>query len=78
LPNRLATWPRSRSADLWKRLSPKQKEFQADLKRLAYLISIAVVDHWTDDGQWNFRYRTEFENATVAPELPSLFEEMPT
>lgn len=35
------------------------------MKRLGALASITLVDRWDEDGQRNYRYRAEFENATL-------------
>ncbi len=57
--------PDDYAADFWKEFSPKQKEFQADLKRFGGLISMTLVERWDEDGRRNYRYRTEFANATL-------------
>jgi hypothetical protein len=53
------------TAELWKEFSPKQAEMQADLKRLGKLLSMTLVGRWDEAGQRSYRYRTEFENATL-------------
>lgn len=53
------------TAELWRELSPIQKEIQTDLKRLGDFISLVLVDHKDEDRQRSYRYRLEFENATV-------------
>jgi hypothetical protein len=57
--------PDDYTAELWKELSPKQKELQADAKRLGDFVSMTLVDRWDEDGRRNYRYRTEFKNATL-------------
>ena len=53
------------TAELWRELSPIQKEIQTDLKRLGDFILLVLVDHKDEDRQRSYRYRLEFENATV-------------
>lgn len=57
--------PGDYTADFWKEFYPSQKELQADLKRLGGLISMTLVERWDEDGRRNYRYRTEFEKATL-------------
>jgi hypothetical protein len=57
--------PDDYTADLWRELSPKQLEFLTDMKRLGALASMALVARWDEDDRRNYRYRSEFENATV-------------
>jgi hypothetical protein len=54
---------------LWKEFSPQQAEMQADLKRLGKLLSMTLVGRWEEDGQRSYRYRTEFEDATLLQRL---------
>jgi hypothetical protein len=53
------------TTELWRELSPKQEEIQADLKRLGNFISLVLVYRKDEDRQRSYRYRLEFENATV-------------
>jgi hypothetical protein len=53
------------TSEFWNRFSPGQEEFQAELKQLGGLVSIALVERWDEDGRRNYRYRTEFQNATL-------------
>ncbi len=57
--------PGDYTADFWKEFYPNQKELQADLKRLGGFISMTLVARWDEDGWRNYRYRTEFANATL-------------
>ena len=53
------------TAEAWKVLLPKQKEIQANAKRLGDFISVALVERGETNGQHSYRYRLEFANATV-------------
>ena len=53
------------TAEFWKDLSVQQQDFRAEFKRLGGFVSIALIDRWDEDGQRNYRYRTEFQNATL-------------
>jgi hypothetical protein len=57
--------PDDYTVELWKELSPRQTEVQDDLKRLGDFVSMTLVERWDQDGRRNYRYRTEFENATL-------------
>jgi peroxiredoxin len=50
---------------MWKEISPKQKEIQADVKSLGDFVSLTLVDRRDVDGQHSYRYRMEFKNGTV-------------
>jgi len=54
------------AAELWKEISPKQKQIQTDItKRLGGFTSMTLVDRSDEKGQHSYRYRLEFTNATV-------------
>ncbi len=53
------------TAGFWKDLSIQQADFRDEFKRLGSLISMALVDRWDEDGRRNYRYRTEYRNATL-------------
>ena len=53
------------TTELWRELSPIQKEIQADLNSLGDFISLVLVYRKDEDRQRSYRYRLEFENATV-------------
>jgi len=53
------------TAEMWKEISPKQKEIQADVKSLGDFVSLTLVDRRDVDGQHSYRYRMEFKNGTV-------------
>ncbi len=53
------------TAELWKEVSPKQKEIQADIKGLGDFVSLTLVDRSEADGQRSYRYQIKFKNATV-------------
>jgi hypothetical protein len=53
------------TSELWKELSPKQKEIQASLKQLGDFVSMTLVDRSEADGRRTYRYRLEFAKATV-------------
>lgn len=57
--------PDDYTADLWKGLSPVQKDIQADLNRLGDLVSLTLVDRRAEGSKRSYRYRLEFKNATV-------------
>ena len=43
----------------------QQTGFRAEFRRLGGFVSMALVDRWDEDGQRNYRYRTEFQNARL-------------
>jgi hypothetical protein len=51
--------------EVWKKISPKQKEIQAETKPLGGIVSLTLVDRGDVDGQRSYRYRLEFANATI-------------
>jgi hypothetical protein len=51
--------------EFWKGISAAQAEIQADLKRNGDLVSMAVVEHQSEESRRSYRYRVEFEKATV-------------
>ena len=53
------------AADLWQQISPKQKEIQADIKRLGDYVSMALVERGEAKGRRSYLYRLEFANAIV-------------
>ena len=53
------------TTEYWKGLSRNRQELQTDLKRLGGLVSITLVDRWDEGSQRHYRYRTEFQNATL-------------
>jgi hypothetical protein len=53
------------TAEFWKDLSAQQQNFRAEFRRLGGFVSIALVDRWDEDRRRNYRYRTEFQNATL-------------
>ena len=57
--------PEDYTAALWEKLGPKEEELRAFSKRLGRLVSMALVDRWDEDGRRHYRYRMEFENATL-------------
>jgi hypothetical protein len=57
--------PDDYTGDLWRELSPRQRELQTDLERLGPLASMTLVARWDEDGRRNYRYRSGFAGATV-------------
>jgi hypothetical protein len=57
--------PGDYTPEFWKGISPTQKEIQADLKRNGELVSMALVEHRNEEGRRSYRYRVEFEKATL-------------
>lgn len=57
--------PEHYTAELWREISPLQKEIQTDLERFGDFISLILVDRKDEDEGRSYRYRLEFENATV-------------
>ncbi|MHC4241036.1 MAG: hypothetical protein ACYS3N_15040 [Planctomycetota bacterium] len=57
--------PDNYTVELWRELSTIQENIQADLKRLGDFKSAVLVDRKDKDRQRSYRYRLEFENATV-------------
>jgi hypothetical protein len=55
--------PDDYTPELWKRLSPAQKDIQADLKREGDLVSLTLVDRTTEGSKRTYRYIMEFKNA---------------
>jgi hypothetical protein len=53
------------AAEFWKAISPAQKDIQTDLKRYGDFISIALVGRKSESGNQSYRYRLEFQNATL-------------
>ena len=53
------------TAEFWRDLSVQQQDFQAEFKRLGGFISMTLLDRWDEDGRRNYRYRTEYQNATL-------------
>jgi hypothetical protein len=53
------------TAELWKEISPKQKEIQTSIKNLGGFVSMTLVDRSDEKEQRSYRYRLEFANATV-------------
>jgi hypothetical protein len=53
------------TAELWKDLSPKQTDVQAELKHLGDFASMTLVDRGETNGQRSYRYRLEFATATI-------------
>ncbi len=51
--------------EVWKKLSLKQKEIQAQINRLGHLVSMTLVDRSRAAGQRSYRYRLEFTEATL-------------
>ncbi len=57
--------PGDYTAALWQELAPKEAELQASSKQLGRFVSMVLVDRWDEDDRRHYRYRTEFENATL-------------
>ena len=57
--------PEDYTDELWKGISPVQKDIQTDLKRNGDLVSIALVERRNEGGRRSYRYRVEFEKATL-------------
>jgi hypothetical protein len=55
--------PDDYTSELWKQLSPAQKDIQADLKREGDLVSMTLVDRRTEGSKRTYRYIMEFKNA---------------
>jgi hypothetical protein len=53
------------TAEAWKKLLPRQKEIQAETKRLGSFVSMILVDRSHASGQRSYRYRLEFAKATL-------------
>ena len=53
------------TAEFWRDLSIQQQDFRAEFKRLGGFVSMALLDRWDEDGRRNYRYRTEYQNATL-------------
>ncbi len=53
------------AAEFWRDLSIQQADFRDEFKRLGDLVSMELVDRWDEDGRRNYRYRTEYQNATL-------------
>jgi len=51
--------------EVWKKISPKQKEIQTETKPLGGFVSLALVDRSDVDGLRSYRYRLEFANAII-------------
>lgn len=57
--------PNHYTSELWREISPLQEEIQTDLERFGDFISLILVDRKGEDEGRSYRYRLEFENATV-------------
>jgi hypothetical protein len=55
--------PDDYTSELWKQLSPAQKDIQADLKVEGDLVSMTLVDRRTEGSKRTYRYIMEFKNA---------------
>lgn len=55
--------PDDYTSELWKQLSPAQKDIQADLKVEGNLVSMTLVDRRTEGSKRTYRYIMEFKNA---------------
>jgi hypothetical protein len=53
------------SVEFWKAISPAQKDIQTDLKRYGEFVSIELVGRKNESGNQSYRYRLEFQNATL-------------
>ena len=53
------------TAELWKEISPKQKEIQNSIKLTGGFVSMTLVDRSDENGRRSYRYRLEFTNAIV-------------
>ena len=53
------------TTEAWKKALPMQKENQANTKLLGDLVSLTLVDRGEVDGQRSYRYRAEFDKATL-------------
>jgi hypothetical protein len=53
------------TAELWEKISPRQKDLQADVRRLGDLTSLVLVGRQQDAGKRTYRYRVEFQKARV-------------
>jgi hypothetical protein len=53
------------TAEAWKIVSAKQKQTQADLKKVGDVISLTLVDRSDGNGMHTNRYRVEFSQATA-------------
>jgi len=57
--------PDDYTAEFWKEISTAQKEIQTDLRRYGEFVSMALVDHRTEDPRHSYRYRVDLEKATL-------------
>ena len=57
--------PEDYTDEMWKEVSPKQKELQASTISFGDFSSLTLVDHKYMDGQQSYRYRLEFKKATI-------------
>jgi hypothetical protein len=55
--------PNDYTPELWKDLSPAQKDLQTDLNRLGELISLTLVESTDEDDRRSYRYLAEFGKA---------------
>jgi hypothetical protein len=57
--------PGDYTSEFWKGISPAQKEIQADLNRNGGLVSMVLVERRNEDSRRSYRYRVEFDKATL-------------
>lgn len=55
--------PDDYTPELWKQLSPAQKDIQADLKKNGAVISLTLIDRQVEEARVSYRYILEFKNA---------------
>jgi len=55
--------PEDYTPELWKQLSPAQKDIQADLKKNGEVISLTLIDRQIEEGRVGYRYILEFKGA---------------
>jgi hypothetical protein len=57
--------PGDYTPEFWKGISPFQKGVQTDLERYGDLVSMALVERRSEERRRSYRYRIEFEKATL-------------
>jgi hypothetical protein len=57
--------PGDYTPEFWKELAPQQKKLQADLTALGKFESLTLVGRTVENGNSSYRYRLEFQKATV-------------
>lgn len=57
--------PADYTSEFWKGISTAQKKIQADLNRNGGLVSMVLVERSNEDSRRIYRYRAEFDKATL-------------